>query len=484
MALQTIFYGAPSGAAWLRSSNSNNNNNALNLNSSGNVNNNNANNNNGVSAGFCLLPKKRSGCQTVHTCKEYGCREKSRHLTEGVCGDRFRRKGACTFFSLFNYEDGEKNMTKQDQLIRIIDLELRDELKTYGVHFSTTYETFCGHLTLEDIFTTDSVYQAAKRCASGFSRKNDTWNFQKNAWCNSLELCKKVLEGKFKPKYYRPREIMERGKKRLIKPPTFECKVVQKVLCDYIIRPLLEPKMIQTNYASVKGRGTKKLYEDVEAALNKHLKEDTEYVIVQSDFSNYFGNIKIEILIWKLLARYIADERILILLHAFSPDEFGLSLGNEASQVPASFFPSAFDHYCKDRNGWDFYRYMDDSLAILPKDEEPLYRQAIFHYCRELCITLKEEKIKTINLGEPFVFCKDRYLIDKNTGQYYRLMNPAIERNEKRKLKKFKEKKAENSMTQEDIDNQYRGVSGSIASHPNTFRARNRLESVYQEAKK
>lgn len=367
-------------------------------------------------------------------------------------------------------------MAGQDWLISNVDRELREELRRYGIHLHTAYETYCGHLTLEDIFTVDSVYLAAKRCAAGFGRKSDTWNYQKNAWTNSRKLCRKVLDGKFIPKYYRTREIKERGKLRLIKPPTFECKVVQKVLCDYIIRPLLEPKMIQTSYASVKGRGTKKLYEDIERAVNHYMRLGGEYVIVQSDFSNYFGNISTEVLIHRLLGRYIKDTRILQLLKAFSPDELGLSLGNEVSQIPASYFPSSFDHWCKDQNGWSYFRYMDDALVILPKGHTEVYRRGIYHYCEELKITLKEEKIHAIELGKPFIFCKERFLIDRESGLYYRLMNPAIERNEKRKIRKFKDKKEEGLMTQEEIDLQYRGVRGAVASHPNTYHVIERLD--------
>ena len=69
--------------------------------------------------------------------------------------------------------------------------------------------------------------------------------------------------GKFVPKYYAKRTIIERGKAREIVPPTFECKVVQKVFCEYVLRQLFEHKMIRSNYASIKGRGTTQLYEDV-----------------------------------------------------------------------------------------------------------------------------------------------------------------------------------------------------------------------------
>lgn len=371
-------------------------------------------------------------------------------------------------------------MAGQDWLILSINGELSDEWKKYGLHMYNSYEKFCGKLRLEDIFTTDSVYLSAKRCASGFMKKNDTWYYQQNSWINSRKLCQKVLMGTFKPKYYRQRVINERGKQRIIKPPVFECKIVQKVLCDYIIRPLLEPRMIQTNYASVKGRGTKKLYEDILQSLNRLLGKSEKYYVIKSDYSNYFGNIDTEVLIYDILARYLKDERLLELFHLFSPDELGLSLGNEVSQIPASYFPSEFDHYCKDRKGWSYFRYMDDSLVILQESEIREYEIALERYTKRLHITLKEDKKEIFPLGTSFIFCKERFLIDKENGNYYRFMNPAIMRNEVRKLKIFQKKLSGGEMTKEAIDLQYRGVLGSIAGHPNTYHARKLLNDLYE----
>lgn len=366
-------------------------------------------------------------------------------------------------------------MPGQDWLIEQVNREL---------NIPHAYERYCAGLRLEELFTTDSVYLAAKRCASGFMRKNDTWYFQQNPWVNSRKLCLKVLSGTFRPGYYRERIICERGKQRVIRPPVYECKVVQKVLCDYLIRPLLEPKMISTSYASVKGRGTKKMYEDILTVLNRRLRQDgKKYTIVQTDLTNYFGNIDVQILIYGILGRYIRDTRILELFHAFSPDEYGLSLGNEASQIPASFFPSAFDHYCKDAMGWDYFRYMDDAMVILPEERVAEYRKAFLDFVRKYHMCVREEKIREIPLGTPFVFCKERFLTDRKTGFYYRLMNPAIGRNEARKLRTFRVKKRENLMTQEAVDLQYGGVKGAIASHPNTWKTRKRLEELYQAVK-
>lgn len=247
-------------------------------------------------------------------------------------------------------------MFKQSRLIKII-----NESQEFASLPARIYQSLCPYLTLEDLFTTDVVYICAKRCASGFMNKRDTQRFMESPWLNSRNLCKLVLTGKFKPRYYRERTIIERGKERRIKPPTFECKVVQKVLCDYLIRPLLEPKMIISNYAGVGGRGTDLMYQNILHGLNTALHKYPHGVIVIADYSNYFGSINTNLLKEIAFDKYIKDQRIVDLIMKFFPDEYGCSLGNELSQIPASFFPSPIDHYMKDRCGIkDYHRYMDD----------------------------------------------------------------------------------------------------------------------------
>lgn len=372
-------------------------------------------------------------------------------------------------------------MYRQERLIEALNAELLAAASPPCCKIYQAYEKYCGSLRLEELFTTDTVYIAAKRCAAGFMQKNDTWYYQQEPWQNSRLLCQKVLTGRFKPRYYRQKVIIERGKPRTIRPPAYECKVVQKVLCDYLVRPLLEPRMIPTNYASIRGRGTKKLYEDVAKALNRAPERYETPMIVMGDFSSYFANIDVGILMDDILGRYIRDQRVLELIRLFSPEELGLSLGNELSQIPASYFPTLFDHYCKDRMGWEYFRYMDDSLAILPQNEVEAYLEAFHQYAARLHITIKDEKTQVLRMGDPFVYCKERFLWDKRKRRYYHLMNPDIERNETRKLKAFAEKKAAKQITQQQIDLQYRGVVGAIKSHPNSYRTRERLAVQYKK---
>lgn len=367
-------------------------------------------------------------------------------------------------------------MFNQTRLIQAINETFEKEVTMFSA-----YEKICGLFTLENLFTTDSVYCCAMRCASGFRNKKDTIKFLSSVWLNSRILCRKVLSGKFMPAYYSSREIKERGKKRVIRPPTFECKVVQKVICDYVIRPLLEPKMINTNYASVKGRGTDKMYKDIENALNRRIRDGTEFSVITADFKSYFASIRIDILITEL-KRFIKDERLIDLIKAFSPDEYGLSLGNELSQIPASYFPSSIDHYMKERLRIPYFRYMDDSLAIIEKGKEDLYTDRFRELSAELELVCPDEKINIYPAEKNFIFCKERFVWNSKKERYDRLINPKRVTTERKKLKTFKKKKSTGKMSNEAITLQAESVIGSISRHPHTYMAVKELEWLLIEA--
>lgn len=294
-------------------------------------------------------------------------------------------------------------------------------------------------------------------------------------------MCDDVLSGRFSPKYYRKVEIVERGKPRVIQPPVFETKVVQKLLCDRLIRPLLVPKMITSNYASIKGRGTEKAYCDVIDALNREARRNHDMVVTMTDFSSYFASIDTGIL-RERLGRYVADERVLDLIMSFSPEPVGLSLGNELSQIPASWFPSPIDHEFKDRMGRAYFRYMDDTLTISPSMEDALAdARRIQEMAADLKLVCPNSKIRLVKYGRKVTWCKERFIFNPKTGLYYRLQNPERAEIQRRKWRKMRQKVDAGEMELADVEMQWRSVRGSIASRPNTRKVLERLDAFYAE---
>lgn len=167
-----------------------------------------------------------------------------------------------------------------------------------------------------------------------------------------------------------------------------------------LLRPFWEPKMIETNYASLTGKGVHKMYTDIERALNSALKRYPDGFVVMGDYSGYFASISIDREMEILYKAGIADNRVLNFIRMFSPDSRGLYLGNEASQ-----------------------------------------------------------------------FCKEIFRFNKQTQKYDRIMNPKRISMEAKKLCAIK-----------DIDRmteQYRSVRGTIASHPHTYHAIEKLDNLF-----
>lgn len=363
-----------------------------------------------------------------------------------------------------------------NNIINEINSEISHEQELFN-----QYNKHAGFLRLEDIFTTESIVLSAQYCSKGFMNRRDTRFFMDALWYNSYMLCQDVLNESFKPYYYKEKVIIERGKARVIRPPEFKTKVVQKVLNNYVIRPIFVPKMINTCYASVHGRGTAKMYDNVLSALHS-VEKDKDKVIVTTDYSKFFPSIDLSILS-DTYKRYIHDERVVSLIESFSDGE--LSLGNELSQVPASYFPSPVDHCFKDKLGIrHYFRYMDDILFIADNES---HARELLDILREesekINLVLKDEEIHMINMGHPFAYCKGRFLWDRNKQTYYRIQNPDIARNERRKLRKFADKVRAGEMTLDEAEAQYRGVRGMISSHPNTYNRIRKLDDLMNEVR-
>ena len=153
------------------------------------------------------------------------------------------------------------------------------------------------------------------------------------------------------------------------------------------------------------------------------------------------------------------------------------------SQVPASFFPSTIDHTMRDKYGLPFFRYMDDGLLICDMEEAKEMAELLKQMAKDLGLLIPEEKVKIVPVGENFVYCKERFLIDKRRGGYYGVLNPDIARNERRKLRTFGRKVRDGKMRDKDMENQYKGVRGMVKSHPNTWRTLKRMDEVYEKAR-
>ena len=137
----------------------------------------------------------------------------------------------------------------------------------------------------------DHLYAGMKRCARGVRWKHSVQAYLYDGILNIRELRITLLNQEDVRKGFVFFVIYERGKLRRIYSVHISERVPQRVLCDYVIVPVIERSIISDNCASMKGKGEM----HAENALSIDLHEfflkysDNHGYILFLDVHNYFG---------------------------------------------------------------------------------------------------------------------------------------------------------------------------------------------------
>ena len=195
---------------------------------------------------------------------------------------------------------------------------------------------------------------------------------------NIEDLLSRLQNRSYKPGAYRRFYITD-PKVRLIHAPLYKDVVVQRCICDQVLAPLLEKRLIYDNAACRKDKGTHfSIYRLTGFMQDYYRINGTNGYILKCDFYKYFANINHSILKQKL-TKIIHDRDVLRLLYGIidsygSEQGKGLPLGNQTSQWYALYYLDKFDRYVKERLNIKFYtRYMDDCV-LLHKSKEYLVK--------------------------------------------------------------------------------------------------------------
>lgn len=294
-------------------------------------------------------------------------------------------------------------------------------------------------------------------------------------WASNLK--KSINNQTYKPKKAKKFLLCERGKVREIYPVHISDRVVQKLFNDKILKPITYPHLIYHNGASRIGKGTDFQLNEFKKHLRKHInKYGNNGYILFIDFSNYFGNIDKEILIKKLNLP-IED---IILFKKLTDCSDGLTLGSEANQICAIFYPSNIDHYIKEQLKIKCYgRYMDDMYLIHNDIKYLEYcKNKILKECDKLNIIVNPKKIKIIKLTDQFTFLKKQFKIT-NTGKI--LMRP-VRKNYKLRRKclvNYKKLYDSNIMSLSQVENSYKIWKGFAIKNGSPQYIINNMDKYY-----
>ena len=225
-------------------------------------------------------------------------------------------------------------------------------------------------------------------------------------YVSNITLVKNILDSKnYKPGKYNI-FIIKEPKVRLIMSLNIIDKIINHLVCEYLLVDIFDNGLIDTNVATRVNKGTHYEYKKLVNYLNKNI--SNKLYILKFDISKYFFNINHDI-VKKIIrtktkdkdalnildniidstdSNYINEEIIKLKNNEINriknsnnsnKDKLikdimdiplykkgtGFAIGNPVSQAIAIIFLSYLDHYIKEKLNIPFYcRYCDDGILI------------------------------------------------------------------------------------------------------------------------
>lgn len=326
---------------------------------------------------------------------------------------------------------------------------------------------------------------AAKKCMKGVMWKYSTQAYYLDR-IERIRITKERLENRDRMSDgFVQFTVCERGKRRDIRSIHINERVVHRAENDNVLVPVLRPKLIYDNAASLKDRGVHFALKRLKVHLWKHYREhgtNEGYVLV-GDLHAYFDSIDHDV-VFREYSKVFGYDPDLVNLTMDFIDAFGkksLGLGSQVSQMTAVFYPNRIDHYIKEQLKIKGYgRYMDDFYLIHENRE---YLKECLNVIRgmyqDIGIELNERKTKIVKLSEGFKFLKGKVHLTE-TGRVVMRPDRGTITRERRKLKALRRKLDEGKIQFSDVRQAYNSWSGHI-KHFDSYRTRRNMDKLFNE---
>jgi len=324
-----------------------------------------------------------------------------------------------------------------------------------------------------------NLYRAHLAARRGKRGKTEVIRFEMNLAENLCFLQKQLETRQYYPKQYYQFMVHD-PKERVIHATHYPDRVVQHCLCDNIVRPVMDRRLIFDNAACRKGKGTHFAIYRLSGFLREHWRQSgTRGYFLKCDVRKYFENIDHEVL-RGLLAKMPFDEHATELLHCIidsyqgTPGK-GLPLGNQTSQWFALTYLDPVDRLIKEKLKIRHYtRYMDDLVLV---HESKAYLRECLSAIKELaegrqglCFNEKTQIFPIKNgvnyLGFHF------YLTD--SGKVVRKVRPEAKKRFRKALQKMEEGYAAGIFSEQEISQRVSSYMGHL-KHGHTYRLREKL---------
>lgn len=333
----------------------------------------------------------------------------------------------------------------------------------------------------DQIYDFDNLYQAWRLARRGKGQSGEVQRFSLDAACRLWSLHDRLEKRVYQPGGYYHFTVTE-PKRREIYALRFEDRVVQHSICDNVLRPWLEPRLIYDCAACRIGKGTHFAMDRLAGFLREFYRaHGSQGYVLKCDIRKYFDSIDHRILFDSL--RKFPDKEVLSLLFSFvkaydgiqGPGR-GIPLGNQSSQWFALWYLDPLDRLIKERLRIRWYtRYMDD-LILLHPDREQLRRclESIRALAGQLKLELNQ-KTQIFPLSQGVDYLGFHFYLTES-GQVVRLLRASAKRRFKRRLRGLRKRFQEGLLSLEDIDRSMASYMGHL-SHGHTWRMRTRTLS-------
>lgn len=384
----------------------------------------------------------------------------------------------------------------------------------YNGEYLMTYE--------EIICDANNLYKAYRASIKNSKWKETTQKFMMNYLRYIFEIQEDLQNRTLTNGKSEEFSISERGRIRHITSIPISDRIVRHVLCDEILLPEVQKKLIYDNGASLKGRGISHQRERFEVHLRKYFRKyGNEGYILFGDFTKFYDNIihdiakkellklfdNNEFLDWllgvifdgfKVDVSYMTDEEYASCLeqpfnrleHDEIPKELltgekwmhkSVNIGDQLSQILGIYYPYKIDNYVKYVRSQKFYgRYMDDWYIMNPSKEELQdLLENIRTIAKELGIHINEKKTRIVKISGTYKFLQVRYTLTQ-TGKIIKRINPDRVTAMRRKLKKLSVKIQNREIPYEYVEDMFKSWMGGFYKLLSKQQRKN-LISLYED---
>ncbi len=255
----------------------------------------------------------------------------------------------------------------------------------------------CG-ISFDNIFSLENLLFSHLECRKNKQHKKEVIAFELNLATNLAKLKNELdTQRYFLPKY-RSFYVYE-PKKRLIEALSYKHRVVQRCLCEFCLKPVLDKTFIFDSAACRVGKGSHFGLGRLKLFLRKFYKQHKKPpVALVLDMKKYFPSINHEVLKQKF-QKYGFDKKTMRVINLYIDSacagaEAGLPIGNQTSQWMALTYLDEIDKLIKHKLKRKFYlRYMDD-LIVLGESKSDLLdvKQQITKKANEIKLTIKMKR--------------------------------------------------------------------------------------------